>query len=167
MPCNCVLDHPTYPQNNEWGPLVWSILHTCAEKSGLQNHSMLRSDEGRAWPLLVKTLVAALPCPFCRDHATEYIGGHPFVLPGDYAAWHSYIRTWFWAFHEAVNQRLEKPSFPFELLQSSYKDVKVLQTNLAQLEKIQMRAIKMNGLSLLSWQTWVKHLRMLRAALCI
>lgn len=167
MPCNCVLDHPTYPQNDEWGPLVWCILHSYAEKSGLQNHSMLQSDEGRAWPLVVKTLVAAIPCPFCRDHAAEYISSHPFVLPAEYAAWHAYIRTWFWAFHEAVNQRLGKPSFPLDMLQSTYKPTKELNAKLQQLEKIQMRAIKMNGLSLISWQTWVKHLRMLRAALCL
>jgi hypothetical protein len=166
MPCNCVLDHPTYPQNNEWGSLVWWILHTCAEKSGLQSHSMLQADEGRAWPLVVKTLVPMIPCPFCRDHAAEYLISNPFVLPAEYAAWNSYIRKWFWLFHESINKRLEKNSFPYDLLSSTYKDTNAFQTTLKHFDTIQMRAIKMNGITLLSWHTWVKHIRMLRAALC-
>lgn len=167
MPCSCILDKPLYPQNAEWGSLVWMILHTCAEKSGKQTLPFLQNDEGRAWPLVVKTLPAMLPCPFCRDHAISWLQEHPFQLPAEYALWHSYIRTWFWNFHENVNARLEKPSFSFEALAKTYAETKLIPGAWIQLEKTEKRAIQMNGVSLLAWQTWQKHVRMLQAALCI
>ena len=165
MPCACIADNPKYPQNEEWGPITWNIFHTVAEKGGLQTDKLFQADEGRTWPLFVKSIGPMIPCPYCRDHFHEYIAANPFLLPTDPSAWNVYIRTWFYNFHEAVNQRLGKPSFPFNQLRAAYGNPKTIQANLDVLEKIQQRAMKLGGVQILSWQAWLKHLRNLRAFL--
>ena len=165
MPCNCIVDKPTYPQNEEWGPLLWLLLHTFAEKAGKQNNALTQGDEMRAWPLFVKTLAPVIPCPYCRDHFQEYVQQHPFELPQDYFMWKSYIPLYFYQVHEAVNQRLGKPSFPADDLHNAYKDVGRVQPTLNRLQTIQERAIKMGGVSLLAWKAWLKQFNMLRAAI--
>jgi hypothetical protein len=165
MPCNCIVDKPTYPQNEEWGPLIWLILHTLAEKAGRQTNAITMGDEQRAWPLFVKTLPQAIPCPYCRDHLQTYLHQTPFDLPMDYYEWKTYIPTYFYTLHESVNARLGKPSFPLSDLSTAYKDVGRIRNALAQLEKIQERAIKMGGVSLFHWRAWLKQLNMLRSAI--
>jgi hypothetical protein len=165
MPCACIADNPKYPQNEEWGPITWRIFHTVAEKGGLQTDKLFQADEGRIWPLFVKSIGPMIPCPYCRDHFTEYLAANPFTLPGDTATWNVYIRIWFYNFHESVNQRLGKPSFPFDQLRAIYGNPQTIQANLDILEKIQQRAMKLGGVTILSWQAWVKHLRNIRAFL--
>ena len=165
MPCNCILDKPTYPQNEEWGPLLWILLHTIAEKAGRQTNMLTLGDEERAWPLFVKTLPSALPCPFCREHLQSYLNEHPFTLPLDYYEWKTYIPQYFYELHESVNQRLGKPSFPRAQLSTTYKDVGVLKGLMERLEKIVNRAISMGGLSLFNWRAWMKQYNMLRGAI--
>lgn len=165
MPCNCIVDKPLYPQNEEWGPLIWLILHTLAEKAGRQTNSIMLGDEMRAWPLFVKTLPLAIPCPYCREHLQGYIVSHPFELPIDYASWKDYIPSYFYSLHESVNQRLGKPSFPQSDLSTAYSDVGRIKPAMTRLEGIQDRAIKMGGLSLFHWRAWLKHYGMLRAAM--
>lgn len=165
MPCNCVLDLPKYPQNEEWGPLVWCILHSLAEKTGKQTNAITRGDEQRAWPLFVKALVPVIPCPFCRLHFEEYLKNTPFDLPPDYTVWTDTVRDYFYTFHESVNLRLGKPSFPKDQLALEYKDIGKLKDILARLQILQDRAIKMGGVSLLNWRAWLKQYNMLRAAI--
>ena len=165
MPCGCILDKPTYPQNEEWGPLLWALLHTLAEKAGRQESLITRGDEVRAWPLFVKTLQPMLPCPFCRDHFQQYLIDHPFSLPMDYYEWRTYIPNYFYEFHEAVNQRIGKPSFPREDLKKTYSDSSRVKSLIDSLEKIVARAIQMGGVSLFYWRAWLKQFNMLRAAI--
>ena len=165
MPCNCVLDKPTYPQNEEWGPLVWWILHAFAEKAGRQTSPILQGDEMRAWPLFVKELPGALPCPFCRDHLQAYLKQNPFVLPSDSFEWKTYLPQYFYALHESVNQRLGKPRFPYETLSATYSDTSRLKQTLLTLDKVVERAIKLGGMSLFNYRAWLKQLAILRASL--
>lgn len=165
MPCNCILDKPTYPQNEEWGPLVWWILHTLAEKAGKQSNPITMGDEMRAWPLFVKTLVAVIPCPYCKEHFQDYLQTHPFSLPPDYYEWKTYIPRYFYDFHEAVNVRLNKPSFPFSSLATTYANPIRLKDVLSSLEKVMERAIKMGGVSLLAYKAWLKQVSMLRGSI--
>ena len=166
MPCNCIVDIPTYPQNEEWGPFLWCILHTLAERAGKQDNLITKGDEQRAWPLLVKELTPVIPCPYCRDHFQQYVKTNPFQLPQDYFLWKTYIPHYFYMLHESVNARLGKPSFPEEDLSKTYKDVGRIQSSLTRFDTVQQRAIKMGGVSLLAWRAWLKQLNMLRAAIC-
>ena len=165
MPCSCIVDKPEYPQNEEWGPLLWLVLHTLAEKAGKQDNLLTKGDEQRAWPLFMKTFAPIIPCPYCRDHCVEYQKTNPFELPQDYTMWKNYIPLYFYQFHESVNQRLGKPSYPITELSKNYKDPARIKTAMASLEKIQERAIKMGGVSLFHWKAWLKQFNMLRASI--
>lgn len=165
MPCNCVLDLPKYPQNEEWGPLVWRILHTFAERGGRQTNNITQGDEQRAWPLFIKTLPPVIPCPFCRDHLEDYLKKNPFQLPPDYTSWNEFLQTYFYDLHESVNVRLGKPSYPTNQLSAEYKDIGQLKDVLTRLTAIEERAIKMNGVSLFHWRAWLKQFNLLRAAI--
>ena len=165
MPCSCILDKPQYPQNEEWGPYAWRIFHMLAEKAGQQTSEVMRTDEIRAWPSFMKVLPTIIPCPFCRDHFHQYLAQHPFQLPGQYTQYRSYIRTYFYEFHESVNQRLEKKSFPKELVEDTYKNNAVFNSYFETWERVEMRAIKMGGVGLIQWKEFVKQFRMLRAAI--
>jgi hypothetical protein len=122
-------------------------------------------DEQRAWPLFFKALGPVIPCPYCRDHFLDYVKQNPFELPMDYYEWRTYIPLYFYTLHESVNQRLGKPSFPFADLATTYKDSSRLRSLLERLDRMQERAIKMGGVSLLAWRAWLKQLNMLRAAI--
>jgi len=165
MPCNCVLDQPKYPQNEEWGPLVWRILHTLAERGGRQTNSITQGDEQRAWPLFVKALSLVIPCPFCRLHIDHYLQQHPFELPSDYTLWNGFLQTYLYELYESVNLRLGKPSYPKEQLSNDYKDIGQLKDVLTRLTSVQERAIKMSGVSLFHWRAWLKQFNLLRAAI--
>jgi hypothetical protein len=165
MVCNCIADKPTYPQNEEWGPLLWWILHALAGKAGTQPNTLLRADEERAWPLFVKELANMLPCPYCRDHLQDYQKANPFALPKDASQWNLYVTTYFYDLHEAVNVRLGKPSFPKEELAQTYRDTKLFKEKFDALQKIEDRAIKQGGVNLFAWRAWLKQLTMLRATL--
>ena len=165
MPCSCIVDKPEYPQNEEWGPLLWLLLHTLAEKAGKQTNNIMLGDEQRAWPLFVKTLPPVIPCPYCRDHLQQYIKENPFELPSEYIMWKQYIPLYFYRIHESVNQRLGKASFPYETLSTTYKDISRINGTMTRLENIQGRAIKMGGVSLFFWKAWLKQYGMLKAAI--
>ncbi len=168
MTCSrCASDNTKYPKTSEWGPLVWKILHTLAEKAGKQTNEIMKVDEMRIWPLLLKTLIPIIPCEECRDHAANYIKQVPFELPGSYPAWSLYIRTYFYTFHENVNTRLEKPSFPFSSLAETYKSTRELTKWTQDLNAMMLRAMKLNGMHMKAWQTWQNHLRMLSATMGI
>ena len=121
----------------------------------------------RVWPLVVKTLVAIIPCEECKVHATNYIKEHPFEPPASYNAWSLYIRTYFYTFHEAVNTRLGKQSFPFSSLADTYRSSADLQKWIVELGAMMLRAMKLNGMHMNAWQTWQNHVRMLRASMGI
>jgi hypothetical protein len=56
-----------------------------------------------------------------------------------------FVRNWFWALHENVNQRLGKPSFPFDQLTPTYGKVNI-NYNFQLVEMIEKRAIQQGGL---------------------
>ena len=168
MVCSrCASDNTKYPKTVEWGPFIWKVLHTLAERAGKQSNTILQIDEQRAWPLVVKTFSAIIPCEECRAHATQYIKENPFQPPESYPAWNLYIRTYFYTFHEIVNTRLGKPSFPFSDLSTTYKSTGELDKWFKELDEMMLRAMKLNGMHIQTWQTWKNHVRMVRAAMCI
>ena len=168
MTCSrCAKDDTRYPKTTEWGPLIWKILHTLAEKSGKQTNEIIKGDEMRAWTTFMKHLPSILPCEECRGHATTYMTENPFQPPESYPPWNFYIRTYMYTFHEAVNTRLEKPSFPFSSLAETYKSTSELSKWITDLNDMTLRAMKLNGMQMKPWQNWINQLRMVRAAMGI
>jgi hypothetical protein len=162
--CPCAKPLPTYPDVDQWAPLLWRILHSLAEHSGEIVSPLFADDEKRQWVLFVQMLPNILPCPHCREHAQDYLKTHPFaesVKPiSSTKELHTFLVDYFYTFHEAVNTRLGKPSFDKTLLTSTYRGI-AIRKELENLHPIQSTAIQLSGLRILDWKKWVGYLRMI------
>lgn len=92
------------PNNQEWGPSLWMILHSAAERIGTKILKRLPHEEDRIWSHLLTSLRYSIPCPACKKHYSDYLAQHPFETTRDG------MRQWLFHFHHAVNTRLHKPN---------------------------------------------------------
>ena len=162
MPCNCKKPQPDYPEADSWGPVMWAILHALAEKSG-NTMPCFRDDEKRHWIHLIHVLPKTIPCASCREHAEEWLLAHPAFNTKtvmNSSDLHEWIVDWFYDFHEAVNQRLEKQSFNKTLLTQTYGSVSITGALVALTPFIDT-AIRLSGLTRTPWQTWMRHVKVL------
>lgn len=99
----------TQPDNAQWGPSLWRILHSFAEKSGKHTKPLLDNEENRLWLKFIGNLRKALPCNICRQHFNEYIASHSFdtVMKSGLEK-QALLRTYFFTFHNDVNTRNSK-----------------------------------------------------------
>jgi hypothetical protein len=148
-----------YPENAEWGPLFWILLHSLAERAGKQPTGLLQVDEVRLWIKLLNALGETLPCDVCRGHFKEYLAENPAekFLSMPYADFGYTVRMWLWTLHNNINEGNDKPTFPFENL-SVYKDTNIKRSWLA-LQPVVAKAISLNGISLFPWKTFLQHVR--------
>ena len=89
-------------QNSEWGPPLWRILHTLAERVGRQSIPMMMQDELRAWIGVLLGVEAIMPCQMCRGHYRAWRTKRP--LEGLYGGTDA-SREWLWSLHEEVNEQ--------------------------------------------------------------
>jgi hypothetical protein len=88
---------------NNWGPPIWMLFHTLAEKIKEDKFS----DIGPQVFYMKKRVCTTLPCPECSMHATTFLSRIDF----------SGIKTKtdfkhiLYIFHNAVNKRKNKPLF--------------------------------------------------------
>jgi hypothetical protein len=90
--------------NDRWGPPLWRLLHTLAERLGRQTIRLLETDERRAWVALLRAVQMVMPCAKCRAHYKAWRTSHPterFMTSYDLRA---DAREWLWALHEEVNR---------------------------------------------------------------
>ena len=92
------------PQNHIWGPALWTLLHSSAERIGLQQLKRLPQEESRIWINVLSSLRYSLPCPLCKKHFTAYFSNNPIVHVEKDS-----IREWLFQLHERVNQQTSKP----------------------------------------------------------
>lgn len=96
----------------DWGPPTWMFFHTFAEKINddfYRKHTPYILD-------MFKQMCAALPCPTCQAHATQYMSKihvRHILTKEDF-------KNMLWTFHNTVNRRLKKPIFTKDQL-SMYK----------------------------------------------
>jgi hypothetical protein len=90
------------PQNHIWGPNLWMILHSAAERIGT-SHIKLPQEELRIWTGLLSSLRHSLPCPVCKKHFTAYFSSTPVKTFN-----REFIRNWLSNLHCQVNDRTEK-----------------------------------------------------------
>jgi Erv1 / Alr family len=93
------------PQNQVWGPHLWMILHSAAERLNSKLLNRLPTEEQRIWSLLLTSLKFSLPCPLCKKHYTEYLSSNPIVSTDI-----TFIRTWLYNLHNKVNITTNKPA---------------------------------------------------------
>jgi len=155
MPCSCQKPQPEYPESDHWGPVLWTILHALAEKSGKIVARSFRDDERRQWINMIQILPKMIPCAMCRAHAEEWIAAHPILilknLPDDEL--HNWLVDWVYTFHESVNARAEKPSFDKTLLAATYGSISIAGA-LRVLKPFIETAIRLSGITLFPWQKW-------------
>jgi len=86
------------PQNNIWGPNLWTILHSAAERIGSKDLKRLPLEEKRLWLGLLGSLRYSLPCPLCKRHYTNYLNTTPIT-----AISCDLVRQWLYNLHIQVN----------------------------------------------------------------
>ena len=103
------------PQNHIWGPNLWMILHSAAERIGT-SHIKLPREELRIWAGLLSSLRHSLPCPICKKHFTAYFSSSPVKTFN-----REFIRNWLYNLHCQVNDRTEKENtITIEQIQEIY-----------------------------------------------
>ena len=162
MPCACKKPIENYPENDDWGPLIWTVLHGLAEIFGRQTSPVLQDDEKRLWIALLKGITYMLPCDKCRDHYAIWISTHnvDVILTMPYSEVGEWLRHWVFNLHNEVNVRTSKPLFSYEGL-VKYKGIKIT-TLWRRLEPVMKLAIQLNGISLLPWKKWLAMVRSLQ-----
>ena len=93
------------PQNHIWGPHLWMILHSSAERIGTKNLNRLPQEESRLWINLLGSLRYSLPCPLCKKHYTAYFSTVPII-----SITQLFIRGWLYNLHNQVNNQTGKPN---------------------------------------------------------
>jgi len=152
-----------YPDAVEWGPLLWTLLHGIAEKSGKPVANLYAEEERQLWLTFFKQTADIIPCSACKEHFETYLKQHPIdaLKHMDLRDIHAWIRTWFWEVHEWVNDTLKKPSFPIADLEATYRSVN-LRTTMRQFEMPMKKAIQISGnqyKKLVEWKS--KYFRLL------
>ena len=93
------------PKNWEWGPLLWQMLHGCAEKLGKAPNTMMFQDQRREMIFVLRYVELIMPCQLCRSHYKEWRTKHPLEkLPETQAEFREALRNWLFTLHEEVNQ---------------------------------------------------------------
>jgi len=106
----------------QWGPPLWKLFHMLAEQAGKQTDLILQQQENRLWEALLQQTKTIIGCEACRLHVDHYIQTHPFMgCSYDYLK--TYMRNFFYEFHEYVNRQTLKPSFDRSLLSDTYSNL--------------------------------------------
>ena len=87
----------------QWGPPVWALLHTLAEKIDEKYFPDISG------PLLniISQICKNLPCPNCSEHATQFINK---VKPHTIQTKENF-KLMLFVFHNQVNKRKLKPIY--------------------------------------------------------
>jgi len=163
MPCACQIPVPSYPDTADWGPILWTILHGMAEKSG---KSIINADEVREWQKFIRLTGEMLPCDICRQHYIAYFKENPTSILSTipFTQLHETIKKWFWTLHNDVNIRNNKPIFTYDDLETRYGSVD-LTDQLYRLTPVIKTAIQLSGVPYMKWTAWISSFKMLRANL--
>jgi hypothetical protein len=97
---------------NKWGPPVWTLFHTLAEKINDEKFNEL-------FPTLfnfIQKICRVLPCPECSQHATQFLS--KVIVSGIKNK--TDFRNIMHFFHNSVNRRKNKPPFDIKAVHEQY-----------------------------------------------
>lgn len=156
------------PSNKDWGPHLWTILHTSAEKLGRQTNEIMASDEAREMVLVLHGVEHIMPCEKCRKHYHEFLKKNPIDEFANRRGeiLRQAIRTWLWKVHEAVNERNGVASFPIEELSQKYQNASVADAYKL-LKPVLFKAIPDGLIASEPFKSFQRHLSLLRTLLGI
>ena len=95
-----------------WGPAIWTLFHTLAEKVNDENFHEVKTDLFG----FIKRICFNLPCPDCAAHATQIISK---VNPSSFNN-KQQLQMFLFNFHNSVNARVGKRAFTIEELNAKY-----------------------------------------------
>lgn len=87
-----------------WGPAVWNLFHTLAEKIKEDSYHKIGGELFQ----FIRRICANLPCPDCAQHATQFMNRVNFRQ----IRTKTDFKNMLWFFHNAVNKRKNKPIYP-------------------------------------------------------
>lgn len=126
----------------EWGPPLWRVLHTWAERLGRQTIPIMAADERRAWVNFLRTIEAVMPCAKCRLHFKAWRLKHPYERFLTAYDIRSEAREWLWSLHEEVNAEKGATGLALEDLPVLYgtRSTEAQQTDLGAVKAVFQRA---------------------------
>lgn len=95
-----------------WGPAIWFLLHTLAEKIKQELFSSIRVELLN----IIYSICVNLPCPLCSDHAKEYFDKINFNTIQTKLD----LKLLLFNFHNVVNKRKNYSLFSREELDEKY-----------------------------------------------
>jgi len=168
MPCGCgkrsipapLSDKEQKGEPEDWGPLIWKVLHRLGVVIGSSGNKVIDTDEANYTENLIQMLPVILPCPECQAHTVSYLQSNPLTqLKGLYGIeLQSKVREWVFHFHNHVRSEKGKELFIMETL---------LQEPLQKCEYQQLilyltSAVRQNEIKLEHWKKWYSYLERLR-----
>lgn len=107
---------------SDWGPPLWRVLHSLAERLGKHTVVLLAQDERRAWMNFLRSIEYAMPCAKCRAHYKAYRTAHSIdrALSVQGEALRNWARQWLWSLHEEVNRDAGKTGPTLEEIPGLY-----------------------------------------------
>ena len=105
---------------NDWGPPIWTMFHTMAEKINPEKFRELIPQI----IFFIRRICANLPCPECAGHATLFMSKVVFSN----LRCKKDLQTILYFFHNVVNGRKRKPIFNQALLTEKYCNNNILVT---------------------------------------
>lgn len=103
--------------SKRWGVPTWYFFHTFAEKI---TDDLFTSKKNECIDIL-KDICTNLPCPYCRDHARDYIKKHKL----DNIKTKEELKIYFFKFHNEVNKRTKKKILDISALEM-YKNMNMV-----------------------------------------
>jgi hypothetical protein len=88
---------------NNWGPPIWMLFHSLAEKIKEDKFS----ETGPQLFSMIRKVCTTLPCPECSMHATTFLSRVDFST----IKTKTNFKHLLYIFHNAVNKRKNKPLF--------------------------------------------------------
>ncbi len=146
-----------------WGPHLWMVLHTLAERSGSRPTVLEDTDEGYAWKGLLSHLQDIMPCALCVTHFKEAVArfGPALVVTNRGQTRRRLLRTFFWKLHNSVNERNQKEIVPEEFLER-YTDQEAFRTSFRFLGTLVKTGVESGKLQLLAANKVLRILDQLR-----
>ena len=92
---------------NEWGPILWKIVHICSVNLGKERNSLLQKDQINYYNNFTKQIGFILPCRICRKHFYDYALKHKKTV--EYDELKEYSIQYFLNLHNEVNKEKDKP----------------------------------------------------------
>jgi hypothetical protein len=164
MVCACKIPIPNFPLNNDWGPILWRLLHGIADKYGSLMSPLFAKEQEIYWINLINDTQKILPCKECKEHYKLYLShNNPNIIktlsPSNQQLW---VQNFFFNLHNEVNTSNNKPLFNFSDLHNTYKNENFM-FDLKHYEKLLNIIFQYNEVSLFSWRSWNKNFKSLQS----